>query len=207
MLDAAARARHLMVLGAFHPGADEGLAAKTLVLIGPDEPGGFWTHLKASPEWGGRDPVDTWSRRVIGDWAAELGAEALFPFGGPPYHPFIAWAKRTGRIHASPAGLLVHDQAGLFVSFRGALALSERIPLEPTPPRPCDACADQPCRNACPVNALTGTSYDVPACKDYLKTGADCLTQGCLARRVCPVSQTWARDPGQSAYHMQNFLG
>jgi hypothetical protein len=40
------------------------------------------------------DPIDRWSRRVIGHMACDLGAKALFPFGGPPWHPFIAWAKR-----------------------------------------------------------------------------------------------------------------
>jgi epoxyqueuosine reductase len=52
--------------------------------------------------------------------ACDLGAKALFPFGGPPWHPFIAWAKRSGRAWESPVGFLVHDQAGLMVSYRAA---------------------------------------------------------------------------------------
>jgi epoxyqueuosine reductase len=60
----------------------------------------------------GPDPIDRWSRRVIGHMACDLGAKALFPFGGPPWHPFIAWAKRSGRAWESPVGFLVHDRAG-----------------------------------------------------------------------------------------------
>lgn len=207
MLDAQAHARGLIILGGFHPTPDDALDdTGTLVLLGPDEPR-FWQTLQTSPDWDHPDPVDTWSRRVIGDWAEELGAQALFPFGGPPFHPFIAWAKRSGHIHASPAGLLVHHKAGLFVSFRGALALPQRLDLPAPPPSPCLTCQDQPCRTACPVDALKGDRYDVEACKAFLRTPGDCLSQGCRARRACPVSQTWGRTPDQSAHHMRVFLG
>ena len=77
------------------------------------------------------DPVDRWSRRVIGRLACDLGAKALFPFGGPPYHPFYQWALRTGRAWESPVRLLVHDTQGLMVSFRGALALREAMAVPP----------------------------------------------------------------------------
>ncbi|TMM49430.1 ferredoxin [Sulfitobacter sabulilitoris] len=209
-LTRAARTRHLAVLGGFHPapGDDAPGDCKTLVLLGPDEPG-FWPHLTASPEYrdGHPDPVDRWSRRVVNDWAGELGATAVFPFGGPPYLPFYRWALRTGRIHASPVRLLVHDEAGLFVSFRAALALDSHIDLPHPPPSPCDACAGQPCRTACPVDALDGAGYDVPACKTYLHSadGQTCMTQGCAVRRACPVSARFGRLPAQSAYHMQQF--
>ncbi len=205
-----AKDRHLTLLGGFYPTSDDKVPAgtATLLLLGPDEPD-FWAHLQASPEWQGDDPVDTWSRRVIGDWARELGATALFPFGGPPYQPFFSWATRTGRIHASPIQLLVHDQAGLFVSFRGALALPRRIAIPDSPAKPCDTCHDQPCRTACPVDAFDGQSYDVPACKAFLHApeGADCMAVGCRARRACPVSQNWGRLPAQSAHHMAHFRG
>ena len=196
----------LTVLGQFAPVPEDGIDAATLALIGPAGPA-FWDVLSASPEYvdGAPDPVDRWSRRILDTLAAELGATALYPFGGPPWHPFIAWAQRTGRIHASPVTLLVHDIQGLFVSFRGALALSEPL-LDPTPasPRPCDCCA-KPCRTACPVSALTAHGYDVDACHAYLDTapGADCMS-GCLVRRACPVGKG-LRPAAQSAYHMSRF--
>lgn len=209
-IESAAAADALAVLGGFHPDGDEpGLPAgtRTLVLLGPREPG-FWAHVTSQPEWDGApNPLDRWSRRVIGRLACALGAKALFPFTGPPYHPFYTWALRSGRTWASPVTLLVHDTAGLMVSFRGALALKERVALPPAPPRPCDSCAGQPCRTACPAGALTPAGYDVPACHAWLDrdAGQDCLTQGCAVRRACPVSRAYARMPEQSAYHMGLF--
>ena len=197
----------LEVLGGFAvEGPEEGLPSGTraLVMLGPRQPG-FWPHLKAQPEWGAPDPVDRWSRRVIGRLACDLGAKALFPFGGPPYHPFYRWALRTGRCWDSPVRLLVHDAQGLWVSFRGALALKQ--PLEvPVATKPCDTCADKPCLTACPAGALGGAGYDVPRCHDWLDTaGETCLSGGCLVRRACPVSQGHARMEEQSAYHMRLF--
>jgi epoxyqueuosine reductase QueG len=103
--------------------------------------------------------------------------------------------------------LLVHDTAGLWVSFRGALALRQRLALPPPPPAPCDTCADQPCRSACPAGALSPAGYDVPACHAWLETppGAACLSGGCRVRAACPISQRHGRVPEQSAYHMRRF--
>ena len=138
--------------------------------------------------------------------ACDLGAKALFPFGGPPYHPFYRWALRTGRVWDSPVRLLVQADQGLLVSFRGALALKTAIDLPPPLPRPCDACL-QPCLTTCPVAALTPQGYDVPACHGFLDTakGADCMDNGCGVRRACPLSVAYARLPEQSAYHMRQF--
>lgn len=200
----------LTVLGGFAAGPEDDLpkGTRTLLLLGPRQPG-FWPLLTASPEWqdGTPDPVDRWSRRVIGRTACDLGAKALFPFGGPPYRPFYAWALRTGRVHASPVRLLVHDEAGLMVSFRGALALKQALALPPPPPAPCDICAGRPCLTACPPRALTAAGYDLPPCHAFLDTaeGADCMSGGCLVRRACPVSRGHARMPEQSAYHMRQF--
>jgi epoxyqueuosine reductase len=198
----------LEVLGGFAVAeGEEGFPAgtRTLLLLGPTEPG-FWAHLQAQPEWGSPDPVDRWSRRVIGRIACDLGAKAVFPFGGPPYHPFYRWALRTGRVWDSPVRLLVHSGQGLMVSFRGALALKEAVDVPPPTVKPCEGCS-APCLTACPVGALTVKGYDVPACHDFLDRpeGAECLTGGCLVRRACPVSQTYARMPEQSAYHMGQF--
>jgi ferredoxin len=201
-----ASAHRLAVLGGFHPAPDEGLG-KTVLMLGPAEPG-FWLHVTAQPEFadGTPDPLDRWSTRVIGALAARFGGTALFPFGGPPHRPFYAWALRTGRAWAAPVGLLVHESAGLLVSYRGALALPDRLDLPPAPPCPCDGCA-RPCLTACPVGALSTAGYDVPACHAFLDTpaGSACLTGGCHVRTSCPVSRSYARLPEQSAYHMRLF--
>lgn len=207
-IDAALARHQLEVLGGFHATDDATLprGTRTLLLIGPHEPG-FWHHLQAQPEWDGSpDPIDRWSRRVIGRLACDLGGKALFPFGGPPHHPFYQWALRSGQVWASPVRLLVHASQGLMVSFRGALALKDPVALPPPARRPCDGCA-APCQTACPAGALTGAGYDVPACHAHLDRpeGQPCLTAGCLVRRACPVSQGDARLPEQSAWHMSRF--
>ena len=208
-LQAAAREVHLDILGAFHPTPADGApkGTKTLMLLGPDEPG-FWQIVTASPEWqdGAPDPVDRWSRRVVEALAGGMGGIALFPFDGPPWPPFIAWAKRTGRAWESPVTLLVHDRAGLMVSYRGAIALPFLVDLPATGPRPCDTCT-MPCLSACPASALDDTGYDVPRCHNYLTSRPEnlCLQAGCAVRRACPLSQTYGRDPAQSAYHMSQF--
>jgi epoxyqueuosine reductase len=207
-LEALLAEERLEVLGGFSVADGEGgfpAGTRTLLMLGPKEPG-FWAHLQAQPEWGEADPVDRWSRRVIGRISCDLGAKALFPFGGPPYHPFYKWALRTGRVWDSPVRLLVHTGQGLMVSFRGALALKQVVDVPPPTVRPCDACP-APCLAACPAAALTGAGYNVPGCHGFLDQpeGAECLSGGCLVRRACPVSQSYARLPEQSAYHMRQF--
>ena len=206
-LTTALAAHHLEILGGFAVNASEEefpTGTRALVLLGPKEPG-FWPHLTAQPEWGAPDPVDRWSRRVIGQLAQDLGGSALFPFGPPPYQPFYQWALRTGRCWESPVRLLVHDTQGLLVSFRGALALPRTLAV-PQGVRPCDTCAAKPCLTVCPAGALGAGGYDVPLCHDWLDTkGATCLNGGCIVRRACPVSHCYARMPEQSAYHMRQF--
>lgn len=200
----------LAILGGFHPGPDDGApeGAATILLIGPAGPL-FWDVFRSSSEFadGRADPLNRWSERVIGALASVVGGTAVFPFGGPPWAPFPAWARASGRAWDSPVGLLVHAEAGLFVSYRGALALPGRHPVPPAAARPCDTCP-APCLKACPVGALTGAGYDVPACQDFLGTGAgaDCLDRGCAVRRACPVGAD-LRPDAQSAFHMAAFHG
>lgn len=209
-VDARAARDGLTVLGAFHPGpADDAPAGTgTLLLLGPD-PAGFWPLFEASPEFAdsGPDPLDRWSARVIGAMAAEVGGTAVFPFGGPPYAPFLAWARRSGSAWSSPVGLLVHVRLGLFVSFRGALALPGRLALPAAAACPCDGCA-APCRDACPAGALGPGGYDVPTCHAWLDTaaGVSCFRTGCAVRRACPVGET--RQPAaQTGFYMTAFHG
>ncbi|OIP82883.1 MAG: ferredoxin [Rhodobacterales bacterium CG2_30_65_12] len=179
----------------------------SVLLLGPSEPG-FWPAFTAAPEYtdGWPDPLDRYSKRLIGALAARWGGTPAFPSDGPPFAPFIAWALASGRVWASPVGLLVHDLQGLWLSFRGAVRLPARLNLPPGK-NPCDTCAGQPCRSACPAAALTPEGYDVAACHAYLDApaGADCLTRGCAARRACPVGVQYGRSEDQSRFHMKAF--
>jgi len=201
-IERAARDCELIVVGALHP-EDGG----TALLLGPDEPN-FWPTFKASQEMqeGAPDPLDRWSKRVIGTLAVQFGANAVFPSDGPPYPPFLQWALDSGRCWSSPVHLHVHDKAGLFLSFRGALRLSERLEIPPVTSRsPCSYCFG-PCITACPVMAFASGSYDVASCKAHIETeaGNSCY-QGCLVRRACPVSESYGRLPEQSEFHMKAF--
>ena len=177
---------------------------RTIALISPAPD--FWAHFTQSPEYTGNQPhpLDRWSRRVIGRIAGDHQATACFPFGGPPYQPFLCWAKRSGRAWASPVGPLVHDTQGLMISCRGALGLTSQIAATPGT-NPCPACP-APCLTACPVGALGATPYNVPKCKAFLDTapGSGCMDAGCLVRRSCPVGQNF-RKPEQLAFHMKAF--
>lgn len=181
---------------------------RALALIGPMGGAVWWDLIRASPEWrdGRPDPVDRWSRRVLDGIANRFDAVALYPFGGPPWLPFQTWARKAGRAWESPVRLLVHAEQGLWISFRGALALPFALDLPPLP-NPCGTCAEKPCLTACPPRALTGQGYDVPACHAFLDTppGRACLSRGCGVRAACPVSRRHGRLADQSAYHMSRF--
>ncbi|MEY8838756.1 ferredoxin [Cribrihabitans sp. XS_ASV171] len=180
----------------------------TLILLGAGPE--FWPVFRSSPEAldTAPHPVDRWSERVVGALARQFEAQAFFPFGGPPYAPFIDWALASRRAFSSPTGMLVHDTVGMMISYRGALHLAQEIALPvPSGASPCTTC-DAPCTTTCPVNALSATQpYDLDACHSFLETsaGSDCMTRGCAARRACPLSSGAGRSHAQSAHHMSAF--
>ncbi len=206
-----AAAAGLRVVGAFHSragdGAPEGIG--TICLLGALG-GRMWQVFSASKEAsdGRPDPLDRWSRRVIGDLAADLGAVALYPFGGPPDQPFQRWAARGEGAVASPVAMQVTPTRGLWASYRGALGFREQIAL----PRregaaPCPACP-APCRTACPVDAFAGGVYDVPRCVAHITSpaGAACREGGCLVRHACPAGRDAIPPAATRRFHMDAFI-
>ncbi|MEO1191289.1 MAG: ferredoxin [Pseudomonadota bacterium] len=187
--------------------------ARWLLLLG-GVGGSLWPSFSLSPELAdeARDPLDRWSLRIISGLAEDLGGWALFPFGGPPYRPFLRWARAAERLESSPIGMLIHPHHGLWHAYRGALAFTaapaDWQPATPTP-RPCETCADSPCLSACPVEAFSAAGYDVARCRAHLATpeGRDCMEGGCLARRACPVAPGLAYAGPQAAFHMRAFRG
>ena len=206
----------LLLRGAFHPVAADcvpdvvvGLA-RTLVLIGNAGPS-MWPAFSASPEGRGpRDPLDAWSRRVIAGLAVDLGGSALFPFGGPPHHPFQRWARKALAVHPSPLGVLIDPEHGLWHAFRGALVFGDELQLERRAdrPSPCVTCAGKPCLSTCPVDAIAPSGYDVERCRGHVRSAAGeaCRTGGCLARRSCPIGTVSTYGAEQQRFHMQAFI-
>ncbi len=208
----------LFLRGGFRPGPDDSVPnlpdrspAAALLMVGNAGPD-MWRAFSAAPEAGdgGRDPLDRWSRRVIGGLAHALGGAAHFPSEGPPYRPFARWAERADAVAESPLGILIHPDFGLWHAYRGAIALAEPValPARDTRPRPCDSCTERPCLAACPVAAFGPAGYDVPACVAHISgaAGRDCLELGCRARRACPVGRSYLYDPAQAEFHMTAFL-
>jgi len=203
--------------GGFHPEPGDavppladGRPARTLILVG-NVGSDLWPAFAASPEHadGQPDALDRWTRRVAGGLAQALGAEALYPFGGPPHHPFGAWARRAEPVFDSPIGLLVHPDHGLWHAWRAALAFPDALALPPPDGRssPCARCANQPCRTACPVGAFAPEGYHLDACVAHVTgpAGTGCAT-GCLARAACPIGRERRYTAAHGRFLMAAFL-
>ncbi len=213
-----AQRRGLACRGGFHPGSDDAVPAlpdgarpRTLVLLGfvGDRQ---WDAFRSAPEAedGLPDPLDRWSRRVIDELGERHRGVGVYPNAGPPWWPFQQWAMRAERIHASPLGVLIHPEYGLWHAYRGALAFPVRLELPPVEPRPspCEACAGKPCLHACPVGAFTAGGYEVAVCASHVRgaAGVECLERGCEARRRCPVGAAYAYRPEHAGFHMRAFI-
>jgi hypothetical protein len=200
----------LIPRGGFHPEAEDEVPGNvaTLILVGNAGPD-MWDEFTQMP-FDLPNALDHWSKCAIDAVASNVGAEALYPFGGPPFLPFQRWAQKAEPVHTSPLGILIHPEYGLWHAYRGALAFTESIELPPRDerPKPCETCVDKPCLSTCPVGAFSEDGYDVPVCAGHLKmdAGSDCVSFGCRARRHCPVGRDYTYAPQQAGFHMRAFL-
>lgn len=196
------------------PDIADGRPARALTLVGSlsDE---LFTPFRESPEAEDDrpDPLDRYTRRVLGGIARKLGHGIVFPFEGPPYFPFQRWALRTGGFSPSPMGVLAHHAFGPWIGLRAALLSPEPVAApDAAEPGPCGSCLEKPCISACPAGALTDAlppaSYDVPRCLAHLRAVPDAACRrGCLARRACPFGRDHAQSAEVAALHMAAFLG
>lgn len=194
------------------PAMLDGTAAAALVLAG-NAGSSLWPVFVDSHEYRDRkpDPLDRWSRRIGDALATRFGARALFPFEGPPFHPFQAWAGRHGALTPSPLGVLAHPRYGLWHAYRFALLLPG-VPPDLPPPElagsPCPSCIERPCLTSCPAKAVSAEGYRWEACIDHLRAEAPtpCRSDGCLARRACPAGASWRYEPAHARFHMDAFL-
>ncbi|GAA0785991.1 hypothetical protein E1180_03080 [Roseibium denhamense] len=206
------------VMGTFSPSEGDGLPplpdgrkATSVWLIGSTGPS-LWPVFIQSSEYtdGNPDPMDRYTKRVIGTLSKAHGLDSLYPFEGPPYFPFQQWAIRCGGFSQSPLGVLAHEDFGPWAGFRAALLSA--APQDEANQRkktgPCPTCTAKPCLTICPVGAISlSGGYDVLACRDYLAAhpAADCWT-GCLARKACPHGPDHAPEAANAQFHMQSFL-
>jgi epoxyqueuosine reductase QueG len=188
-------------LGWFSP-SDMGETRQVILIgnVGPD----MYRRFTRS----GAPTMDEWTKVVVGRLAEDLGAQAVFPFDRPAL-PFLTWARRAGAGHVSPLGLNIHPTYGLWHAYRAALLFPVEfdLPSVSVGAHPCESCADKPCLSACPVQAFDGSSYNVAACGEHIKSeaGAECMAGGCLARRACPIGKAFQYSKPQAQFHMRAF--
>ena len=200
----------LVVLGAL--GQTGPNRQSSLVLVG-NTGSDIWAGFVESPEFadGDPDPLDRWSRRIGEAVAADLGAEVIFPFEGPPYPPFLDWARESGKAFPSPLSMFIHREHGLWHAYRFALRMKvhhaaddRRNPAS----SPCLTCTGQPCLDACPVDAFSDGHYRVEDCISFLAADEEtgCREKGCRARRACPVAGQNHYRSEHARFHMDAFV-
>ena len=137
------------------------------------------TTLRSLADWqdGMPDPVPRWPHQII-----ERLAQQSF------------------------VGMAIQTEAGLLVSYRGALELNKSIQVL-RHERYCPS-GTKPYMAACTVGALTCSNYDLNTCWGYIRADPEqsCLSAGYIADRACPISSLHPRMAEHSAYHMQQFL-
>lgn len=187
-----------------------GASAKSVLLVG-QAGAAPWPHFLRWREKQSQtlaNPLDTWSRQVIGAVADAFGARAVSP-SDKPYLPFQQWAMRAEGLKPSPLGILMHPQYGLWHAYRGALLLEDEIHLNA--PRAaihlCDACVGKPCMKACPVDAYSADGFAYQSCLSHVR-GADgepCRSGGCRDRNACPYGTAYRYPVEVQAFHMASF--
>ena len=201
--------------GEARPLGPGGAPARSVLLVG-NAGAGYWPIFA---RWRDRqavpvpDPLDAWSREVIGVAADAVGARVAMP-NDRPFAPFQQWAMRAEGLRPSPLGLLMHPRFGLWHAFRGALLLDRGIPPEMLrelngtgQPHPCDLCTGKPCLKTCPVRAYTDKGFAYEACISHVRgrDGATCRDDGCMARNACPQGAEWRYPAEVQAFHQRAF--
>lgn len=163
------------------------------------------------------DPVDEYSidcvNRVFEECLPSGSWQFLFPES--PSGIEISLQKLgslAGWHHASPLGIGINGQYGLWFAYRAVVAIeSEIVSAEKTGylsgDSPCLSCDAKPCLSRCPAQALTSDGNpDLSACVSHrLSTASDCAST-CLARQACPIAPQYKYSGDQVAYFYDRSL-
>jgi hypothetical protein len=193
------------------PAGPSGSPAKSVLLVGQagDAPWPHFLRWREKQPHELSNPLDTWSRLVIGAVAAEFDARAVSP-SDRPYLPFQQWAMRAEGLKPSPLGILMHPEYGLWHAYRGALLFDAEIPIQAPQEviHLCDLCPGKPCLKSCPVGAYSQAGFAYQACLDHVRgpSGEPCRTGGCLDRNACPYGTAYRYPADEQAFHMAAFM-
>ena len=193
------------------PPGPSGSPAKSILLVGQagDAPWPHFLRWRQAQPAGLGNPLDTWSREVIGGVAEEFGARAVSP-SDRPWLPFQQWAIRAEGLKPSPLGILMHPEYGLWHAYRGALLFDVEIAIQAPEAviHLCDLCDGKPCLKSCPVGAYSQRGFAYQDCLDHVRgpSGAPCRTGGCLDRNACPYGTAYRYPADVQAFHMAAFI-
>lgn len=192
------------------PPGPSGRPARSAVLVG-QAGASSWAQFKRwrdeQPK-GLDNPLDRWSRDVIGRVARTFGARAVSP-SDRPHLPFQQWAMRAEGLKPSPLGILMHPVYGLWHAYRGALLFEVAIPGQG--PRKaihlCELCDGKPCLKSCPAEAHSEAGFAYEACLAHIrsKDGQSCRAAGCFDRNACPHGTSYRYPEDMQAFHMRAF--
>jgi ferredoxin len=217
VIEEALAAHGLIVRGGFNfteaeaaPASIAGEPAKAVLLVGQAGVAP-WPHFMRWRQGKPDDlanPLDIWSREVIGEVADRFGARAVSP-DDRPFLPFQQWAMRAEGLKPSPLGILMHPEYGLWHAYRGALLFDREIEVR-TPDKVnhlCDTCVGKPCIKACPVDAYSPTGFAYRDCLAHVRSvvGEPCLALGCFDRNACPYGTAYRYPSEVQAFHMAAF--
>jgi hypothetical protein len=187
---------------------------RALVLLGSFA-GTFWDAFEAWSLQHQADttahPLDDFTRELVAPLVEALGAHAVYPSDGPPFWPFQSWAARVERVFPSPLKILIHPEFGLWHAYRAALLFDSLdglpdVGVAPAALSSCLGCSGQPCLTACPVDAYDQDVFNAHACADFVTHRGSRGTDGCAARRACPVGVDNQYSKAQQQFHLRSFL-
>jgi hypothetical protein len=160
--------------------------ARSIVVIGS----AGRAHFDAFLDWVAVDPVRRLAREKhpMDKFAADVlgrcgltDCRVVFPtFYSEVRIDFMKLAELAGIGRPSELGILISPTVGLWFALRAAVLTPEVLPETGLAVRPCDTCAEKPCR--------------VPS---------DALAR----RRVCPVGPGWQYSAEQTLYHYDRAAG
>jgi len=184
----------------------------------------FWRRLQAYRDVAGRplrpDP-DQADKHVIDDYCVnqimdtvstglleEFNSRLLYPGDCdillPSLGDYLGWSI------ASPLGLGIHPEYGLWWAYRVLCWTDAPLPVDVADTQsasPCSTCAEKPCIAACPADAVsTIDHFDLKACAKYRTAkNSDCADR-CIARLACPVALDQRQDLEQHQYHQRRSM-